>query len=196
MTRSHSWFRPIVFVIAIAANAIGARTVSAAPQEGVKVHGEWTVVVRNEDGSIASRNEFKNALVQVGAGNIASVLGAGQSIGTWLIYFEGGGICTLQPNQCFISTSRYGQPAILSSTNLTVTVGSGADYGKLTLTGSLRAVGAGSIARVATMIMPCPAANPTCSSQTFSDFSIRVLTTPIAVVAGQTVDISVVFSFS
>ena len=31
--------------------------------EGLQVHGHWRVVVRNPDGSIASRHEFNNALV-------------------------------------------------------------------------------------------------------------------------------------
>ncbi len=32
------------------------------PQEGIKVHGDWTIVIRNPDGSVALRHEFKNAL--------------------------------------------------------------------------------------------------------------------------------------
>ena len=31
--------------------------------EGLQVHGHWRVVVRNPDGSVASRHEFNNALV-------------------------------------------------------------------------------------------------------------------------------------
>ena len=30
--------------------------------EGIKVHGRWTIEVRNPDGSLASRHEFQNDL--------------------------------------------------------------------------------------------------------------------------------------
>ena len=196
MNRSHSWLRAVVFATALLASSIGLHAIAAAPQEGIKVHGDWTIVIRNADGSIASRNEFKNALVPVGAGNLASVLAGNSAIGTWMIYFEGGGICTTFNSGCVISTPRYALPSILASNNLTITAGTGADYGKLFLVGSLKAIGAGSIGQVATLVMPCAASTPTCSSGVLSDFSQRTLSPAISVVAGQTVDITVVFSFS
>jgi len=36
---------------------------SRGPLEGITVHGHWTIVVRNADGSIVSRQEFENALI-------------------------------------------------------------------------------------------------------------------------------------
>jgi hypothetical protein len=198
MTRARSFACAIALVAAMVASTVGMRASAGVPQEGIKVHGDWTIVIRNADGSIASRNEFKNALVPVGAGNIAALLTGNLSVGTWLIYFDGAGICQVYQSNCFISTPRYGLQNILASNNLTVTAGAGADYGKVFLTGSLKATGAGTIAQVATLISPCAGnvAAGSCSSSILSDFSQRTLNTAIQVVAGQTVDISVVFSFS
>jgi len=36
---------------------------ASAQEEGIKVHGDWVIEVRNPDGSIAARHEFQNALV-------------------------------------------------------------------------------------------------------------------------------------
>jgi hypothetical protein len=197
MNRSHSWLRAFVFATALAGGAIATQPIAAAPQEGIKVHGDWTIVVRNADGSIASRHEFKNALLPVGAGNLSVLLSGNLAVGTWLIYFDSS-LCGRQHNDCYLSTTRYPQQGLLSSSNLVVTTGSGPDYGKLFLTGSLRAAAAGSIGQIVTMIMPCPGsvAATTCSSAGLSDFSQRLLSPAIQVVAGQTVDITVVFSFS
>lgn len=195
MHRSHSWLRAFVLAIAVGVSAFGTPTIAAPPQEGIKVHGDWTIVVRNADGSIASRNEFKNALLPVGAGNIANLLAGNSAVGTWLIYFDST-LCARQHNACYLSTTRYPQQGLLSSSNLVVTAGTGEDYGKLFLTGSLRAAAAGSIGQVVTMIMPCPGSAPSCSTPGLSDFSQRLLSPAIQVVAGQTVDITVVFSFS
>jgi hypothetical protein len=196
MNRSHAWLRAFVFATAVAITAI-APPPAAAAQEGIKVHGDWTIVVRNEDGTIAARHEFKNALLPVGAGNLAGLLAGNLSVGTWFIYFDSS-LCARQHNDCYISTTRYPNQGLLSSSNLVVTAGANQDYGKLFLTGSLRAAAAGSIGQVVTMIMPCPGsvAATSCSSQGLSDFSQRLLSPAIQIVAGQTVDIIVVFSFS
>jgi hypothetical protein len=194
MNRSRSWLRASIVATALAATAMAPPPLAAA-QEGIKVHGNWTIVVRNEDGTIAARHEFKNALLPVGAGNLSGLLAGNLSVGTWLIYFDSS-LCARQHNDCYLSTTRYPQQGLLSSSNLAVTAGAGQDYGKLFLTGSLRAAAAGSIGQVVTMIMPCPGSAPSCSTPGLSDFSQRLLSPAIQVVAGQTVDITVVFSFS
>ena len=43
----------------------GARNGSreeGGPREGIKVHGHWTIVVKNPDGTVAQRREFDNDL--------------------------------------------------------------------------------------------------------------------------------------
>ena len=49
---------------------------SGGPREGIKVHGHWTIEVRNPDGTLVTRREFENALLPSGAAVIASLLAA------------------------------------------------------------------------------------------------------------------------
>jgi len=54
--------------------------------EGVKVHGHWTIEVRNPDGKLVSHTEFENALVQPGgAENLAAMLLGGAVVGGYVI---------------------------------------------------------------------------------------------------------------
>src|SRR5690242_632340 len=65
---------------------------SGAPHEGIKVHGHWTIVVHNKDGSVASRDEFENALVTGAAGGgllLTSVLSRQITLGYWAIQLGG-----------------------------------------------------------------------------------------------------------
>src|ERR1700758_1644208 len=39
---------------------------SSPPSEEINVHGHWTIVIRNRDGSVSSRHEFENKLVAAG----------------------------------------------------------------------------------------------------------------------------------
>src|SRR5687767_7580490 len=38
----------------------------SGPKEGIKVHGRWTIDIRNPDGKLVSRRDFKNALTANG----------------------------------------------------------------------------------------------------------------------------------
>lgn len=71
-------------------NATTREQPSGAPHEGIKVHGHWTIVVRNADGSVASRNEFENALTSGGAQALVSLLTQAQSTApVWSIAING-----------------------------------------------------------------------------------------------------------
>src|SRR5258708_28345998 len=45
------------------------------PSDGIKVHGHWTIDVKNPDGSLASHHDFENALTTQGADVLARLLG-------------------------------------------------------------------------------------------------------------------------
>ncbi|MDP3716353.1 MAG: hypothetical protein Q8T13_01135 [Acidobacteriota bacterium] len=45
----------------------GAAQPASAQDEGIKVHGNWVIEVRNPDGTLASQTEFKNALSDQGS---------------------------------------------------------------------------------------------------------------------------------
>src|SRR5574341_1058320 len=42
--------------------------------EGIQVHGDWVIEVRNADGSMAERREFENALTSAGSQYLDLVL--------------------------------------------------------------------------------------------------------------------------
>lgn len=51
------------------------------PHEGIKIHGHWSIVIKNPDGSVASRHEFENALVSSGSDMLAQLLARSTSMG-------------------------------------------------------------------------------------------------------------------
>ena len=65
--------KPVHTGVAVPVSAAAAKKVPAAPSaskrqtEAIKVHGHWTIEVRNPDGTVASRREFENAIADTGA---------------------------------------------------------------------------------------------------------------------------------
>jgi hypothetical protein len=74
-----------------------AQVAGRASIEGIKVHGHWTLEVRNSDGSVARRVEFENSLVQSGAEFLAGVISGNFTAGSWVITLAG------EPNPCSLS---------------------------------------------------------------------------------------------
>ena len=58
---------------------------AGAVGEGISVHGDWVIEVRNPDGSIAERREFENALSGFGANFLAKLLDRTASTGAWAV---------------------------------------------------------------------------------------------------------------
>ncbi len=187
--------------------APAAEESSGGPQEGIKVHGHWTITVRNEDGSLASRHEFDNALVPtIGDLLLARILNHSSSVGEWLIVMQGGAClnASSQAANCIITqSSSWTDPNTFP--NLTLNIpSSGPDTGKLVLVGSAKAARQTVVVTVATFILECdntfaPAsfcAGPKAVAvqRAFTYQAIGNLS--IAVVAGQTIDVTVTISFS
>lgn len=180
--------------------------------EGIKVHGHWTIEVREPDGTLASRTEFENAFA--GALALNDFLLRNFTVGGWdITVFADVGICTNSTGSlvatCDIVPSGDAFATSVSTQvfkNLTAQVGSGANAGKLVLSGNITASGNGNVTGVATTVGRCVASTTTPSACTtsgrdtgqFFTFSTGVGTvpTPKAVVAGQQVLFTVVFSFS
>ena len=54
--------------------------------EGIKVHGHWTIEVRDPDGTVRSHTEFENSLVQANGGvSLQNLLSGQASTGGWEI---------------------------------------------------------------------------------------------------------------
>lgn len=54
--------------------------------EGIKVHGHWTIEVKNPDGKVVTHREFENSLVSPNGGQfLAGVLVGSITVGNWYI---------------------------------------------------------------------------------------------------------------
>jgi len=72
--------RRTAIAVSVALIAAGAANAGDAGGEGIKVHGDWVVIVTNPDGSIAQERYFKNALAGSGNFLLRSLLVADSSI--------------------------------------------------------------------------------------------------------------------
>jgi hypothetical protein len=195
----------------------GARAATGAPpqggpNEGIKVIGEWTIVIRDEAGREVQRSEFRNALNNQGKPTLASLLSRKRAISEWAILLTNGSSSHAGGQQpCGTPTDgkSCGLAERLSSqlpfadveyvAGLTVDRDP-ADPSRMRLTGSRRATNSGAITTVSTMLSLCPEGPPSPAgcpdTQDFRYFSGTFnFTDPPSVAAGQTIDVTVAFSF-
>jgi hypothetical protein len=168
--------------------------------EGIKVHGNWTIDVRDPDGSLAAHHEFENRLVTGGTNLLSDLLGLKVPISDWTIFLDGANQpCRVSGgrNSCFLVETIYSIPSgseefefnTLTLAVLPVNFGES----KLQLAGNFTASFDGDISRVRTIV------HREMSPNNFLqyDFSERFLgATPIPVAAGQHVFVKVTFTFS
>ncbi|MBO8172883.1 MAG: hypothetical protein H0Z33_13470 [Bacillaceae bacterium] len=179
-------------------------------QEGVDVQGHWMIEVLNEDGTVAQKKEFENALQPGGKRILSEVLTGKTTPGNWSIVLLGEqGLSPCEYDQaragCFIvedpdnivAETEYQFP------NLSVTAvedQTSPNYLSIVLSGSATASFDGNIQKVQTKVKGCVnTVSPSdCTqgstedfftSHTFSDTEI------IDVVAGQQINVTVVLSF-
>jgi hypothetical protein len=67
------------------ASAAAARPAPGSLHAGIQVHGRWTIVVHNKDGSVASRHVIENAVVTDGIDLLPAILGGEVTPGGWEI---------------------------------------------------------------------------------------------------------------
>ena len=170
----------------------------SAPHEGIKVHGDWTLTVRNLDGTVAAVHEFKNALsVSTGADRrLTDILGGAIVPGQWTV-----GLATSPASACGGTGGCYISEVPLSysnSTNLTKSIpASGPDLGKLVLRGSVRMITSAGISIVTTSLSTCAANSPApCTTLSYPEFTRKLLDGLVPVSADQLVEVKVVISFS
>ena len=181
----------------------GAAEPNGGQPEGIKVHGNWTIDVRNPDGTLASHHEIQNALVPVNGGE---QLLAGLLAGYWVppIYWQvtlrGSG--SAQPcaandgtaRPCFIVEPQTGHSGTEYSKNLTVSF-TDKPVGTFTLSGSVTAANNSTIGQVTS---EWAATDPKSGQERAGKFTEKQFggTSPIDVRQGQIVQVTVVFSFS
>jgi hypothetical protein len=74
-----------------------AKPSAKGSHEGIRVHGYWTIVVKNPDGSIATRREFENSIQSAGEAYLASLLAGSNSPGGLSILLNGAGTAFTPP---------------------------------------------------------------------------------------------------
>ncbi|RSK28301.1 hypothetical protein EJF36_16330 [Bacillus sp. HMF5848] len=161
-------------------------------QEGIEVHGNWTIEILNEDGSIANKKSFENALAG-GEKVIAEVLTRQSTPGSWSIWLSGtNGPCE--------TDNGAPQPCSIYEPQLNITVpSSGENEDKIVLSGTTTAEIDHFINQVGTFIGTCgpDVAPEDCSSNPSSWFTRHYMDSSdsISVSAGQQVNVTVVLSF-
>jgi hypothetical protein len=183
--------------------------------EGIKVHGHWTIEVRNPDGTVVTHREFENSLGPSGGNSLAAALSRGGSVGFWKIGLTDPNGSANQIGPCINSQANNRgtecdiiEPGLASAQGgafsfqfPTLTVSSvGSNPAQLVLSGTAVASVTDPIASVNTFLNICPAAvapsNPCANTQPFI-FTLATLTNNfVNVTAGQTIAVTVTISFS
>jgi hypothetical protein len=190
---------PMVVSAAIAPAVQETAPAPGSPQEGIKVHGHWTIEVTNPDGSLAERREFDNAIHPAGPQTLAKVLGRQNSVGGWQITlvgapapFSGGGGIIREAS--YLGT----EPYIFKTLTVDVPT-SGANADKLVLSGTATAMNDGNIGLVATFVMRLNSSSPPLSyypPEMAYGITNTNLASPVSLLTGQQVLVTVVISFS
>ena len=181
--------------------ALGAPPqVNDGTKEGIKVHGHWTIEVRDPDGTLLMERAFENALNPLGGRYLADFLASDRAVGSWRVsvYHPTAKVC--EPDLfCYVVEpgDTLAGPNIFD--NLTVDVPAGGDdKDKLVLSGHLTALADGTVRDVGTSFTFCASsvAPSQCAGGTGVLFTTTTLVPTIAVVTGQQVLVRVVISFS
>jgi len=186
-----------------------------APTEGIKVHGHWTIDLRNPDGALASHNEFENELyMSQGSGALAGILGRHLTVGEWVVTLAGGngvaeqfGPCTtycaiVEPSSAWATGDSKTFKNLTVGVPMSTTDGLGIETGTIELSGFVTATSATQIGLVRTLVGLCAAnvlpsaCGPNLGFGDYRFFTGKLLATPIVPSVGQIIQVKVVLSFS
>ncbi len=167
--------------------------------EGIQVHGDWVIEVRNPDGSVAERREFQNALTSPASHYLDLVMARTASVGEWGVTLVGTPDSCGAGGNCFISeaggTHNWG---IAADTQFaTLVLSAEQNPNEFVLQGNFDAPIDTSISEVHTLacIRIPPSLNPAECNNT-STFTFKQLQSPVNVITGQQVLVTVRISFS
>jgi hypothetical protein len=177
--------------------------------EGIKVHGDWVIEVRNADGSVAERREFDNALHSQGQQTIANFLSRQYFVGAWGVFLSGSPAnsspCTFNAGvgECLVHENFppafQGFGGVEKFPALTVTTDPAPCCNGTTvvLQGNFDASRDGNIGSVLTsMCFSFPPNTDPSTCNNAGTFTATSLQTPVNVTTGQQVLVTVRISFS
>jgi len=182
---------------------------TVGPVEGLRVHGHWTIEVRDPDGTLVERREFENALDgNTGNMTLTRILGRDWTVGNWQVWTMSQaasevceGTVGTPDIQCHIAEASDPSGAGVNNYfhTLVVSVPGSPPY-SLNLSGYLIAQRDGSIQSVNTVVSTCGSAvaPAACVGAGVSSTWVTdtILVTPVSVLTGQQVQVNVVISFS
>lgn len=183
-------------------NAADAAGDPSGVGEGIEVHGDWVIEVRNEDGSLAERREFENALNATGSHYLTRLLDRSASMGAWAIgvYGNPGPCGAANPSDyCVIRETAGGALTGIPGTHFTpLSISHVQNPNEFVLQGNFDAPDDGQIQYVQTFgcISLPPNLDPGQCNNVAGAFTSTLLGTPVNVIAGQQVLVTVRISFS
>jgi hypothetical protein len=180
--------------------SIAARSASNPNSVGVKVHGAWTLEVRNSDGQVVKTLRFHNDLTATGASTLAAILSEISTPNYWGIELFG------SPNACIFNSSAAACDIVEANgqrvnghafNNLVVSALSNG----VRLKGSATADQDGTITTVWSVLIFCSPtlAENSCDSSTqtgFGQVTSRTLPSAVNVLSGQQILATVDLTFS
>ena len=191
-----------------------AASTDGTPQEGITVHGQWTIDVINPDGTSAGHYEFENALAYNGKSALVQLLGRQNSVGAWAIGLVPQGFVSWDTSTSpwsyggYFGGSASAMPGLIGETGAYLTVSNDLQLEvdtstnpSLRLKGSLHTTKDVIIGQVETVLYKLSSALPPQNASGTEGFTSQVFTQknldePVALQAGQTVQVTVVISFS
>lgn len=182
---------------------------NGAPHDSIKVHGHWTIEVRNPDGSLVTHREFENSYIQGtsgpgGPGILPVILAHSFSVGLWIVELDGG-LCpgSQVPGSCIAAEPNPAVNPLPAGWFPTLTITTHGRPDTLVFAGNVTAQASASISSVSTSVGLCPpgTAPAACTGEGGRTFTATTFTgggsnPPISVAQGQLVQVTVVVSFS
>jgi hypothetical protein len=195
----------VVAIAAVGAYASLHKSGSRSAADGVVVHGDWKIVVKNHDGSVASVHRFHNEFN--GASLMARTFAHSVTPGRfWLLVADSAGLnnpCEITsggtPLQVACSDFEADDPNAGGAPNFfgNLTASSNASN-NLVVQGEFEAQRNGQFDRVVMRLSSCTAstAPSACHPNGYQNWSDRTLSSPITLVDGQQALVTVTYTFS
>lgn len=186
----------LAIAVALVVTACGGGVPEAAPPaDTIAVHGDWTIDIYNPDGTLDERIEFENALVP--ENSLAALLAGDVALEEWVVRLandepdEAVSPCDLGIGaSCWLFEGTPPVPGPNHFGGLAVT----SQSGSLVMAGNAVALNDGAILSVETWMQHPDGGLSPFTKREFRGSGGEV--TPIAVAAGQTVQVEVVISFT
>jgi hypothetical protein len=171
-----------------------------AQKESIKVHGHWTIDVRNPDGTLVTHREFENAITPSGQVQLTKILGRVAKPGLWEIdlFSPVGNFASIYESNDTLGTPNQRTLSVCVGGTLCSVEGQTPPQGVFMVGGHIPAPSSVSIEHVQTLMDGCAPddpANPCVTQPQRFLFTEHFLSSPVNVVAGQIIQVTVAISF-